>query len=102
MGMRLIDQELGGTTPLDIIVKFKDNRIEEKPSNIINLQEDDIEFDIELDESLLFESDQLSQEGWFNDDKIITIKSIHEYLENRGRSWQSSVFIFFNSSSQYD
>ena len=27
-GMKLIDEELGGTTPLDIIIKFKENKIE--------------------------------------------------------------------------
>ena len=29
-GMKLIDEELGGTTPLDVIIKFPEKEIDEK------------------------------------------------------------------------
>ena len=78
-GMYLIDNELGGTTPLDIILKFKnDNKTLDTE---IKVEEEDvleIEDDFFLDE--LFEDEN---EIWFTNEKIKTIKSIHKYLENR-------------------
>ncbi len=65
-GMKLIDNQLGGTTPLDIIIKFKDEE---------NLVEED-DFD-----DLLGESDDMSEPNWFTTDKIDKIKYVHDYLE---------------------
>ena len=80
-GMKLIDTELGGTTPLDIIIKFnsEDNKI--KNTDVIEL-DDDIEFEDDLFVDDLFE-DTSSNEIWFTSDKIKTIKEIHNFLENR-------------------
>ena len=69
-GMKLIDEKLGGTTPLNIILKF-DNTDEESID-----EEDQFE---DWDE----ESDETDQSKyWFTKDKINRIKKVHLYLEN--------------------
>tara|TARA_B100001173_G_scaffold312087_1_gene331594 strand:- start:464 stop:2854 length:2391 start_codon:yes stop_codon:yes gene_type:complete len=69
-GMKLIDQKLGGTTPLEIILKFpKENK--KKTAN-----EDDEFEDWEDDE------DANDDKYWFTKDKINKITSIHNYLDN--------------------
>ena len=67
-GMKLIDEELGGTTPLEVILKFSG----EEKNNI----EDD-EFDDWEDEN---QNDD--QKYWFTKDKIDRISSVHDYLDN--------------------
>ena len=66
-GMKLIDDKLGGTTPLDVIVKFP-NQDEEK--------ETDNDFDSWDDE----ETDDAKY--WFTRNKIDKITQIHDYLDN--------------------
>jgi predicted RND superfamily exporter protein len=68
-GMKLIDEELGGTTPLEVIIKFPDNEVSE------NKDEDDFE-DWEDEE------DSNNEKYWFTKDKIDKIKSVHNYLDN--------------------
>jgi len=66
-GMKLIDDQLGGTTPLDIIIKFNDEK---------NIAQDD-EYD-----DLLGDSDEPIESDWFTVDKINKIKYVHDYLDN--------------------
>ncbi|MDB3894752.1 MMPL family transporter [Candidatus Pelagibacter sp.] len=72
-GMKLIDEELGGTTPLEVILKFpaKEEDQEEKVST-----EDD-EFDDWADEE-----DSNDEKYWFTKDKIDKIASVHNYLDS--------------------
>tara|TARA_B100002052_G_scaffold252317_1_gene240860 strand:+ start:619 stop:2994 length:2376 start_codon:yes stop_codon:yes gene_type:complete len=64
-GMKLIDDKLGGTTPLDIIIKFP------KSENNSNSEDD--------------EWDDLGEENeekyWFTKDKVDKINKVHKYLE---------------------
>ena len=83
-GMVIIDNELGGTTPLDIILKFSDEQIN------FSINNSDNEIDDFLDEEILLEDDSFSNDLfnndktiWFSEEKIKTIKEIHKYLENR-------------------
>ena len=82
-GMKLIDTELGGTTPIDVIIKFDEDKFDINiDDNIENTDEDLIfEDEIFLEEDLF--SENISEESWFTDEKIITIKKIHQYLESR-------------------
>ncbi len=67
-GMKLIDDKLGGTTPLDIIIKFNEN--------------DDSNFEESLDEELIdFGIDYDPADYWFTNEKINTIKKLHDHLE---------------------
>ena len=82
-GMKLIDQELGGTTPLDIVIKFNDNEID----NINEIFDDNDEIDLDIDDELDLFIDSSDSEAknliWFTDEKIEIIKKIHLYLENK-------------------
>jgi len=68
-GMKLIDEELGGTTPLEVILKFPNK---EK----VKSEEDD-----EFDE---WEDDDANNDEkyWFTKDKIDRIAAIHNYLDS--------------------
>ena len=68
-GMKLIDEKLGGTTPLEIILKFP-NENETK-----SIEDDEFE-DWGDDES------QNNEKYWFTKDKVDKIKSVHNYLDN--------------------
>ncbi len=78
-GMYLIDNELGGTTPLDIILKFKnDDQIID--TTIKAEEEDDLEIEDDFFSDDLFEDEN---NIWFTNEKIETIKFVHQYLESR-------------------
>jgi len=68
-GMKLIDEELGGTTPLEVILKFP--KKEEKKS------EEDDEFEDWGDEE-----DANDEKYWFTKDKVDRITSVHNYLDS--------------------
>ena len=78
-GMKIIDTELGGTTPLDIIIKF--DKEEKEEDNILN-EDEDLFFDEDLNIGDLFANED-SNSTWFTQEKLNTIKSIHEYLEKK-------------------
>ena len=67
-GMKQIDDKLGGTTPLDIIIKF-----EEKSKYLI--EEDDFGAD-------LLDDEEPSDSEWFKVRKVDKIKLIHDYLDS--------------------
>ena len=62
-GMKLIDEELGGTTPLDIIVRFPKK------------EEDDTEDD-------WGDEEKDEEKYWFTRNKIDRITQVHDYLDN--------------------
>ncbi len=74
-GMKVIDEELGGTTPLDIIVNFPSMTTKEASS--VSTEGLDDEFD-EFDE---FDEVKDADQYWFTSDKMDLIKRIHNYLE---------------------
>ena len=67
-GMKLIDEELGGTTPLEVIIKF--------PKTETNESNEDDDFD-----DWENEEDTNDEKYWFTKDKIDKIKSVHNYLD---------------------
>ncbi len=71
-GMKLIDEELGGTTPLEVIIKFP-----EKEKEKVKKSEEDDEFDDWGDEE-----DANDEKYWFTKDKIDLIASVHSYLDS--------------------
>ena len=78
-GMYLIDNELGGTTPLDIILKFKND--DQIIDTTIKAEEED---DLEIEDDF-FSDDLFGEENniWFTNEKIETIKFVHQFLESR-------------------
>ena len=69
-GMKLIDEKLGGTTPLDIIIKFP--TFEKDKLTVA-----DDEFDDWADDEK-----QDNRKYWFTKDKIEKIEKVHSYLES--------------------
>ena len=67
-GMKLIDEKLGGTTPLEIILKFPSE------NKVLNKEED--EFD-DWDN----ETEDNDEKYWFTKDKIDKISKVHNYLD---------------------
>ncbi|MDC1278114.1 MMPL family transporter [Pelagibacteraceae bacterium] len=67
-GMKLIDEKLGGTTPLEVILKFPEKAT-------IESNEDD-EFESWDDEG----SDD-NEKYWFTKDKVERIQNVHNYLD---------------------
>ena len=68
-GMKIIDENLGGTTPLEIILKFP-------KKNEINTDETD-EFEDWGDEE-----NQDDEKYWFTKDKIDKIQAVHNYFDS--------------------
>ncbi len=62
-GMKLIDEELGGTTPLDVILKF--------PKKVDEVNDDDDWEEEESDDA----------KYWFTRNKIDKITEVHDYLD---------------------
>jgi predicted RND superfamily exporter protein len=69
-GMKLIDEELGGTTPLEVILKFPATENKE-------VSTEDDEFEDWGDEE-----DENEDKYWFTKDKIDKIASVHNYLDS--------------------
>jgi len=67
-GMKLIDEKLGGTTPLEVILKFPGKKQEKL--------DDDDEYEDWGDE------EKNDEKYWFTKDKIETIANIHNYLDS--------------------
>ena len=66
-GMKQIDEKLGGTTPLDIIIKFEDP---------VQVASDD-----EFGDGLLDDDSDIESQ-WFTIKKINKIKKVHDYLDS--------------------
>lgn len=73
-GMKLIDDKLGGTTPLDILLHFDSAAIDEEPA----IAEE--EPYAEDDEDWLTDSAS-GPEHWFTELRVKRIKRVHDYLE---------------------
>ena len=68
-GMKLIDEKLGGTTPLEVILKF--------PKKIEAQTNEDDEFDDWGDDE-----NPNDEKYWFTKDKVNKIKKVHDYLDS--------------------
>ncbi|CAO6127007.1 COG1033 Predicted exporters of the RND superfamily [Candidatus Pelagibacterales bacterium] len=66
-GMKLIDEKLGGTTPLEIILKFKDTDSKNNKSDNDFFQGSD--------------SNEYKDSYWFTNFRVNKIVNVHQYLE---------------------
>ena len=69
-GMKKIDEDLGGTTPLNIIIKF--------PEKKVNQEQDDEFSEWEEDGN----ENENKAKYWFTRDKMDKILKVHDYLES--------------------
>ena len=86
-GLKVIDQNLGGTTPLDIIVSFQEADLEANDHSLVNdntgtESSEKFEGDDEFDEFDEFEEVDNSDKYWFTADKMAKIMKVHDYLES--------------------
>ncbi len=75
-GMKVIDQNLGGTTPFNVIVEFDEPEETVESLNINPENEEDFD---EFDE---FEEAQDDEKYWFTSDKMELIEKVHDYLDS--------------------
>ena len=73
-GMRLIDRELGGTTPLNVVLDLDEARIFGEDED----EEDEEWFDDELEDEALGRDPAY----WFTTFKVQRIKEVHDYLDS--------------------
>ena len=77
-GMKTIDQNLGGTTPLDIIVDFESAKATKPNLAPKPAQKKEDEFD-EFNE---FENTEKEDKYWFTLEKMTLVMKIHDYLDS--------------------
>jgi len=66
-GMKLIDEKLGGTTPLEVILKFP--------------QKEEVEYSNDELEDWGDDEGQDDEKYWFTKDKVNKIEAVHNYLD---------------------
>ncbi|WP_228711083.1 efflux RND transporter permease subunit [Aliarcobacter trophiarum] len=71
-GMKVIDENLGGTTPLDVIIKFKEDKNIKQSNSSSDFDDFENEFVLKNDD----------KQYWFSQDKMELITKIHDYLDN--------------------
>jgi predicted RND superfamily exporter protein len=76
-GMELIDRQLGGTTPLDVIVDAPARAV---PTEEPEISEDDEFEDIYADETSA-EAGITSRSYWFNSRRLDEVAALHDYLD---------------------
>ncbi|NKC14277.1 MAG: MMPL family transporter [Gammaproteobacteria bacterium] len=77
-GMKLIDERLGGTTPLDILLDVTEEE-DEECADTSNLAQEDKEY---CDDLALMKEESSPADYWFTPYKIDRIKAVHDYLES--------------------
>jgi predicted RND superfamily exporter protein len=77
-GMKVIDQNLGGTTPLDVVIEIEAPDVTAQASKSEEVATGDGEFD-EFDE---FEKKEDDGKYWFTSDRMALVIKIHDYLES--------------------
>ncbi len=77
-GMKVIDQNLGGTTPLDVIIDLDEPEASTQMVASGTDTEDGNEFD-EFDE---FDKAEDEEKYWFTSDKMALVVKIHDYLDS--------------------
>ncbi len=85
-GLKVIDENLGGTTPLDIIVSFEEIDQETNDHSITNddtgtESSEGLGGDDEFDEFDEFDEVDNSDKYWFTADKMAKIMKVHDYLD---------------------
>jgi len=78
-GMKLIDQKLGGTTPLDVILSFKENSDEIELIEVDSIGSDE---DLDSFEDEFESTDEDKKQYWFTQSKLEKIKIVHNYLDS--------------------
>ncbi len=79
-GMKVIDQTMGGTMPLDIMIQFEDDPISSTQASEATEEESD-EFS-EFDDFEEFNEAEDDNRYWYTMDKIAMLGRIHDYIDS--------------------
>ncbi len=71
-GLHLIDEKMGGTTPLDILLNLETDTVEAAPADP----------DFEDFDAMFGEFQETQEAVWFTPERITTIKQIHDHLDS--------------------
>lgn len=88
-GMVFIDQKLGGTTPVDVLITFPDDSSTEEVAAV------DDSFD-EFDEFSVFDQPEDSEQYWYTESKLNVIRQAHQIVENQpevGKVWSMATLL---------
>ncbi len=77
-GMKLIDEKLGGTTPLEILLDVSEED-DEECADTTGMTEDELEYCEEIE---FLKGDSAPEDHWFTPFKIARINAVHDYLES--------------------
>ena len=80
-GLTVIDTELGGTTPLDIIIEANPSFFNAYEQPIENFEEDEF-LDMDFFDDETEEYDIGADSYWYNSFRLKTVAAIHDYLES--------------------
>ena len=75
-GLKLIDEKLGGTTPVEILIKFEDDVERLTPEDLAEMTEEEIR-----EERAFMEVLRTKPELWFTPTKVGLIRKAHDYLD---------------------
>ena len=80
-GMKMIDTQLGGTTPLDVIITFKED---DSVQNVSVEANDSFEDEMlnEFEDEFEKEQETNAQQYWFTQAKMKKVQEVHTYLES--------------------
>jgi len=77
-GMQFIDREMGGTYALDVVVDFKDLKVDSSRPEKVKTADKDFDIFEEFEE----EKAEDTQKYWYTEDKLKLIESVHDYLDH--------------------
>ncbi len=78
-GLKVLDRQLGGTTPLDVVIRFDDGN---DPQDNVNGGFDNDGWNDEFDEFDDFaEFDEDAEQYWFTEHRLARIEAVHDYLD---------------------
>ena len=85
-GLKLIDEKLGGTTPLEILIRFPEGLSDSdyflEPEDLEGLTEEEIQMELEFAAmEREFAATANSPEYWFTAYRVGLIRQVHDYLD---------------------
>lgn len=102
-GMVFIDQQLGGTTPLDVIINLPETDAEPTPVKAAG-KADDAAFD-EFDEFDEFTTAADSAKYWYTPAKLDIVRQVHRIIERQpetGKTWSFATLLRITDSLNGD
>lgn len=78
-GMKVVDRQLGGTTPLDVVIDLEQTSSAETSSSNTAANSEDV---FEQFEEFETKAQQAKEKYWFTPEKIAQIAAVHDYLDS--------------------